>query len=47
MAKTEGVYFFLGKIATLALDTQFDTELAKRYALGAKQVGGGISPSPS
>lgn len=44
MKKTKGVDFFLGKIATLALDIQFDTELAKRHALGAKQVGGGISP---
>lgn len=40
MKKTKGVDFFLGKIATLALDIQFDTELAKRHALGAKQVGG-------
>lgn len=44
MTKTEGVDFFLGKIATLTLDIQFDMELAKRHALGAKQVGGGISP---
>ena len=43
MKKTKCVDFFLGKIATLALDIQFDTELAKRHALGAKQVGGGES----
>ena len=47
MKKTKGVDFFLGKIATLALDIQFDTELAKRHALGAKQVGGGNFSSPS
>lgn len=35
MTKTDD--FFLEKIATLALDTQFDTELAKRHALEAKR----------
>ena len=37
MTKTEGVDFFLGKIATLALETELDTELAGRHAFEAKR----------
>lgn len=45
MAKTEGVDFFLGKIATLALETELDTELAGRHAFEAKRGRWGISQS--
>lgn len=37
MKKTEFVDFFLEKIATLALETELDTELAGRHAFEAKR----------